>query len=768
MKLDIATAPKRNSFHWKQSQITWEDLLAWAEDPASVKEAGNYVLGAFRETTETHPGRKDPCTGLHRNKMAIVTRSALTLDIDHPGVGLLEKLLEVLAPYQGLIHTTYNSTPDFPRYRVILPTDRDMAPDEYHHAAASLMDRVGAHHFDPGSVQPERYMFKPSAQQPAWFESWTLEGDPIPVGELLADYDPDLTKLPLPRKAMVKRDPFAIDGVIGAFNRMYEIDAVIDEYDLPYESMGEDRWKLVGASSAAGMSLVAPGLVYSHHVNDPAYNQTASAFDLVRLHRFGILDEDLADTPLNKLPSFQMMLDLAAQDPRVLAEQVGLDFSQAMDDQFGSWKLQLRLSPRSGKLIDDIGNWDLIRENDPVFTLLCFNELTMSVESTADLPWRPLSQGGATFAGADRSSLCHYLEREYHIRPARTFVDELIDTTARSRFVNPVRDYLSELVWDGTPRVETALPGVRPTEYTRLVARKVLTAAVARMMDPGVKWDHALVLFGSEGLGKSWWIHRMSKGYTATLGRIDNKDTLIVMQRAWIMVADEGHSLRKADADEQKEFLTRTEDVFRLPYEREAQAHKRHGVIWSTTNDEVFLRRQEGNRRFLIVTCEDKVDFDLLTDHYVDQVWAEAMHMYRSGELLYLADDEGAVAAAEREHFTEEDALGGVLKEFLDTRVPENWTTMSADARAQWVEDRRGGFVPEGTVRQITTCSAQLWVEALGRRFGDHKRTDLLEITTAMKRLPEWKTLRGRQRIPGYGPQLVFVRTTDEDGEDLI
>jgi predicted P-loop ATPase len=463
-----------------------------------------------------------------------------------------------------------------------------------------------------------------------------------------------------------------------------------------------------------------------------------------------------------------MMLDYAAQDPRVLAEQVGLDFSQDMDDQFGSWKLQLRLSPRSGKLIDDIGNWDLIRENDPIFQLLTYNELTMAIEASADLPWRPLTQGGNTFANSDRAALNHYLEREYHLRPSRSFVDELIDIAARSRFFNPVRDYLEELVWDGTPRVETALPGVRPTEYTRLVARKVLTAAVARMLQPGIKWDHTLVLFGDEGLGKTWWIDRMFKGHMATLGRIDNKDTLITMQRSWVMVADEGHSLRKADADEQKEFLTRTEDVFRLPYEREAQAHKRHCVIWSTTNDDIFLRRQIGNRRFLIVTCEDKVDFTKLTDEYVNQVWAEAVHLFRSGERLYLADEEGEAAAAEREHFTEEDALGGVLAEFLDTKVPANWETKSAADRAQWIEDRRSGFVPEGEVRQITTCSAQLWVEALGRRFGDHKRTDLLEITAAMKRLPEWKTLRGRRRIPGYGPQMVFVRTTDEDGEDLI
>src|SRR5699024_12437129 len=88
--------------------------------------------------------------------------------------------------------------------------------------------------------------------------------------------------------------------------------------------------------------------------------------------------------------------------------------------------------------------------------------------------------------------------------------------------------------WDGTPRLEEALPGVVPTDYTRLVARKCLVAAVARVFDPGCKWDHTLIIYGEEGLGKTHWISRMSKGYTAPLGDIRSKDTLLSMQRSWI------------------------------------------------------------------------------------------------------------------------------------------------------------------------------------------------------------------------------------------
>lgn len=761
--LRAITAPRRDSRHWKPTTFTWDDLLGWMEQPASKKEAGGYVLGTFAETTVDHEDRKG-CTATHRSKYAVQERDALTLDVDSPDKGFLEAL-DITLGFRALAHSTWSSSPDGRRYRLIVPLDRPVTPDEYHVTSSVLMDQIGSHQFDPGSVQPERYMFRPSTQDPSWFEWREVDGHLVSVDGLLEDWDPDLSKIPMPSKNRSKRDPYELAGAAGAFNRAYSLEQAIETFELPYEPAGAERWHLVGALGAAGMGAIGDGLVYSHHVADPAGGQACSVFDLVRLHRFGHMDDEAAlGKPVNRRPSHQAMLDLASTDSRVVAELVGLDFDAEMDAHAeDNWKLKLQFNARSGKFLDTIQNWDIVRDHDPVFAGLYYNELTMSVETDQPFPWRPLEQGGAVVRHTDRSQLCHYLEREYHVRPSRTFVDELIDAHAMRRYVNPVKDYLETLEWDGTPRVEECLPGVKPTDYTRMVARKSMTAAVARMMKPGIKWDHTLVLFGDEGLGKSYWIDRMARGYSATLGPIHQKDTLITMQRTWIMVADEGHSLRKADADVQKEFLTRTADVFRMPYERESQVHHRHSVIWSTTNDEIFLRRQAGNRRFLIVQCTERVDFDLLTDEYVDQVWAEAVHLYRQGERLFLEETEGQEAAEVREHFTEEDALGGVIDEFLETLVPEDWDDMSPDQRIQWRLDRANGMGERGTVQQQRTCSAQLWVEALGRRFGDHRRADLLEINASLKRLPGWRSVKGRHRVPGYGPQVIFERIPEEE-----
>lgn len=309
--------------------------------------------------------------------------------------------------------------------------------------------------------------------------------------------------------------------------------------------------------------------------------------------------------------------------------------------------------------------------------------------------------------------------------------------------------------------METCLPGVRPTEYSRLVARKVMTAAVARVMEPGCKWDHMLVIFGSEGLGKSMWIDRMSRGFSAPLGRLDSKDTLLKLHQSWIMTSDEGHIMRQADLDAQKEFITRTVDTFRMPYDREVLAHPRRCVIWGTTNDEQFLQRQEGNRRFLVVKAEEKVDMDMLTDHYIDQVWAEAVASYRAGEQLWLADDESGLAAEVREQHIEETPLVGLIQEYLDTLVPEEWDDMSPEARKLWLLNK-DDFGDEGTepIRQV--CSLQVWVEVLDRRYGDQRRSDLADLNNALKLVPGWKP-GGVRRVKGYGPQRVYIRDTPED-----
>ncbi|WP_418277533.1 hypothetical protein ACNHYB_06165 [Isoptericola jiangsuensis] len=174
LKFPIATAPRKDSKTWTQGWITWDEMLAWLKSPASVKECGGYVLGTF--------------DGERRTRETVVSRAALTLDVDTPDSSFIADAALSLDALL-LWHSTYSSTPDARRYRLVIPTDRVMTPDEYRQAAAVVMHRLGHEQFDPGSAQPERFMYKPSAKKPEWFEGDSLAGDPVRVDDLLAEWE---------------------------------------------------------------------------------------------------------------------------------------------------------------------------------------------------------------------------------------------------------------------------------------------------------------------------------------------------------------------------------------------------------------------------------------------------------------------------------------------------------------------------------------------------------------------------------------------------
>jgi predicted P-loop ATPase len=481
------------------------------------------------------------------------------------------------------------------------------------------------------------------------------------------------------------------------------------------------------------------GLYYSYHAKDPAFRQTCSAFDLVRLHRFGEMDSGVPQgTPVNRRPSHDAMLELASQDARVLKAK----FDDLPEDDV--WQLDLIKDKRGVHVLPVVQNLDLIRDHDPVLQRLRYNEISFSVETTSDLPWRdPEKTGGPVLTETDRGHFGMHLQREYGLKLPRADVDFLVDAAARQRWYNPIVEYLNGLQWDGKARLETCLPGLSEhTEYTRLVARKSLVAAVARALDPGCKWDHTLVIQGPQGMGKSFWVETMSRGWFGQLGKLDDKDTLLAMQRSWIMTSDEAHTLRRADSEQQKEFLTRTQDVFRIPYERSTRPHPRRCVIWGTVNDEVFLRQQEGNRRFLVIKCDGRLDFNVFTETYVDQVWAEAVVKYRAGERLWLNEDETELVLERTEAHVEEDDLFGRISAYLDD---------------------------EDNPRDIV-CTSELWEFALGNFNGRPPTGALRDLFAVMKKMPGWELPPGKRRIGKYGAQRYFVRTESnaDDGSDIL
>ena len=772
---DAAFGSGKRASHWKPARVSWDEIIGWMQKPRSSKDVGGYVFAKLVSRVKLHSGTGKECSGgYHRDNKSLESRSALiVLDIDAAPEGFDADVELLLMGHAYILHTTYSSTPDEPRYRLLVQADRTMAVVEYGQAAESLAQRIAGPgvDIDRRSFAAAQFMYLPATQRPEWFSYWVGQGEPMSVDDLIDSLE-FVAYEDVPTPGRNKRNPFEIDGPIGVFNTVYaDWDELFEVFDLPYESVAEGRWRLKGSSHDGGLTLFSDGLVQSFHANDPAFG-TQNAFDLVRLHRFSEEDEAVKPgTPVNRYPSHASMLDLVTKDPKVIAhmfadaEQTFKDSPDAddVDDDDpahgNDWRIQLNWTKQQRLQGGDLHNWDLIIANDPIFNRLRYNEMTQTVEWTPGrLPWREALED-IEVNDEDRTEFHDYLIRTYRFDAiARELFDRRTDAKAKRHSYYPAREYLDSLRWDGVPRLETCLPGVRPTPYTAWVARKCLVAAVARIYEPGCFWDHTLVLYGDEGVGKSKWISKMANGWSASLpSKIDGVDAMMVMQRSWIVVSDEGHAMKRADFEALKDFLTRTEDTYRKPYARQPLTSKRRAVVWSTTNDETFLRNEVGNRRFLVVRCESTVDFDAMTQEYVDQVWAEAVDLYRSGsEELFVNLAQAEEAALERAHFTEEDVLSGIVVEYLSQMVPADWEFMDRTARNRWYQDKE--FGDPGSVTIDRVCSAELFEIAFNRRLGDDKPGEIPRLTNILKRLDGWAIEGVSDNSGGYGPQLMFYR----------
>lgn len=764
LTLDLSVAPSVSSRRWEAATLTWERLVDRAHNPESVKDCGGYVAGRLKGTA--------------RRKGQVEYRSAVTLDADAAS----ETLPALVAGLglRALVHSTYSHTRAHPRYRVVIPImGPGLSEEEYPRVARGLIEALGEAQFDPGSTQPERLMFWPATANPDEYEVVECQGETATAQGLLRDFG-GLGPMPdhMPGS---KRDPMGLPGVAGAFNRVYDMARAVETFHLPYDPVeGEpNRWHYTPAESEGGVIVYPDGYVFSNHASDPAYGRALSLFDLVALHVYG--GEDRAagvpqSTAPADRPSIQRAMREFAARPEIVTELVAADFADVDGDEDGArglpeWVLEFHLRPKTGKPLDDVHNWDLLMRHDPVLCGLARNDMDLTTVTRRQFPWRAVEAGkDDALTNADRAQISAHLQRAYNMpRPAQEQLNGVIDMVAQDNAFHPVVEYLESLEWDGVSRVETYLPGAADA-YTRRVARLVAVQAVARALDPGVKVDNCLILTGRQGLGKSWFVETMARGWTCTLGPIEGsglRDTVMAMTRSWVTVADEGFAMKKADAEALKQFVTLTHDVIRPPYAREHVKLPRRQVIWGTTNDAVFLRAQEGNRRFLIVEVAEKLDFGKYSDEYVNQVWAEAVHIWKTSRdkyglkdnpELFLSSEEEAAAESVRSMATEEDSMTGLIQAYLDTLVPENWVEMSPEERISWLRDEEQGIV-SGTHPIDVVCSLEIWEIALGRERGKHSRVDILQITNALKQLPGWfGPMPKPTRLPFYGPQRVFAR----------
>ena len=523
--------------------------------------------------------------------------------------------------------------------------------------------------------------------------------------------------------------------MVGAFCRTYYIREAIDKFlkDVYEPSAMEGRYDYIPADSSAGVIIIDEKFSYSFHATDPACGQLLNAFDVVRVHKFP------EDDPKK---SFKAMAKFASED-----EEVKL----------------LIFKDKSLQLKNTLRNLTLILENDPNLKDIVFNQHLDGMEIKGDVPWRHPSK---FWRDADDAQLISYVDENYGTFYQRNF-DIAVAKVTDDRSYHPILEFLQALPeWDKVERVDTLLIdylGAADNKYVRAVTRKTLCAAACRVLNPGCKFDTMLVLNGSQGIGKSTLIARLGgEWFSDSLSLNDTKDKTAAekLQGYWILEIGELAGLRKAEVETLRSFLSRQNDIYRASFGKRTTPHPRQCVFFGTTNAESgYLRDTTGNRRFWPVKTlggGSKCSWDI-TREEVLQIWAEVMHYVKEGEKLYLDPEVEALAKAEQREAMESDEREGLVREYLDALLPDNWDDMDTFERRNFLDGTgKADIGKKGTIRRTQVCNMEIWCECFGKERSNLKRADSNELSGILVKLG-WVRLDRKERVANYGPQFIFV-----------
>lgn len=785
----IATGRSRSARSWKSEKMTWSALADKLAEPTVTNE----TAAEYAKMSKADQGQKKDVGGFvggyipnkgRRIRGAVKERYLITLDADNPGEDFIVDLDMELGGMEYVLYSTHSHTADNPRYRVIIPVDRPMTPDEYQAVSRRIADNIGIEFFDPSTHQAERLMYWPSHPKDVEYVYLHSEGSLVSVDTYLSTYRDwrDTSLWPTSDKELQIRldaakkqgNPLEKKGLIGAFCRCYSITEAIHKF-LPevYEPTAvDDRYTYVAGSSVGGLVIYDNDtFAYSNHATDPISGKLVNAFDLVRIHLFG--DKDPADeTSVTKLPSYKDMIDFVNEDgaaPIQLDKErmADMDFEDITDDDEDFLSKLKR--DKNGTPESDVFNCLVVLKQDPSLKgKIRLDEFAHRLVVIDDLPWRGKDET-PYWTDTDDACLRNYFATKYLIKGKGIIDDALQEVTQDNKF-HPVRQYLTGLTWDGECRLDTLFMdyiGAEDTEYIRAVTRKWMCGAVARVMDPGFKFDTAIVLYGSQGLGKSLILERLGrKWFNNSLVDIKTKDALEQIQGSWIVELAELAPTYKNDNEIVKAFISRTSDRFRSPYGRRTEEYPRQCVFAGSTNNLMFLKDRTGNRRFWPITGDKdrktKNSWDLSKDE-IDQLWAEAFRYWSEGEPLVL---EGALeeeALRIQLSHTEGGELVGLIEEYLDMLLPEDWESMDIYDRRDYVANY-GDDDHCGSVQRERVCALEIWCEVLGgdrKNLQNAKAREIIDILQSIKGWSPYSKSVGKMRFGKmYGVQRAFVRDT--------
>lgn len=742
---------------------------------------------------------------------AVTSKSLITLDIDNisPDIDFLDLVQNnsFLKPYEYIIHSTAKHFPKHQRYRLIIPLEEALTEDialKYEciarHVANTIMD---ISKFDKTAFDDTHLMLYPVIAQdtpPKYYTYYHNETNNFLNSlDILSQYNyhdrytfvgverPTVQELPPTPQKLYNSSSDLITSRDKDNLRIYIAQELQENnISVPDVTSTKKFGCVCGSSDACnfGRGYVCNCFSSNHDSRLGKRGNGVYTYDIFDLYAYTHnLDtsRDFIKICYELSRKYNITLENSEQVERFLYKPTAIDGFQGVrnnttvahhngngnnstSSNVPEWYNLLRISQK-GNIISSLHNIKTILQNDDTYKgKIEYNELT-NMRTFNRTDWEDVHE----------SMIKLYLEEQYNLCVSVENINHVCNIIEYNNRYHPIREHLSQLKWDGIPRVNTVFSdflGAKNDIYTQKVASITFIGAVARIFQPGIKYDTCTVFVGRQGLGKSKFISKLAINqdwFTDGVTTFDGKEFYESIQGKWLVELGEGTAFQKSIKERSKQAIASQQDSYRKPYARNPITLKRQCIFFGTTNNYDFLKDETGDRRYYPIDVDRRnatknMDTEL-TPKYVNQLWAEALERYKQGEEIYITDGNILTIAEQeqRNHF-DENPLQSDIYNFLDILLPppQEWYSMTLEQRKIYIQAVQSG---EDTLKSLRRASVyrrdrvsikEIMCELYGYELNQPiERKISLDISRSLTALGWHKTGKA-ERINPYGLQRIF------------
>ncbi len=401
-----------------------------------------------------------------------------------------------------------------------------------------------------------------------------------------------------------------------------------------------------------------------------------------------------------------------------------------------------------------------IKSSSPVNVLLSFkaddqlgqylkrNEFSQEYELTHDIKIGQTELKKGELPSSFNSVVTVYFENVLGIVYSDRAFKAGFETFMSERSYNPVKEYMDKVgdVWDGRERIAHMMQTYIGADDTPLISKITemwLVGAVAKVYDPYVKFDYVLDLVGGQGVGKTSLLQKLGGAwYTDSVTDFSNKDNYDIMLKSLIVNDDEMVASNRMSFAEVKAFISKTSLRYRKPYMSKTEEFAKNFVLARTTNQKEYLKDKTGERRFLPVLAHadhQKKHPMEIKQEVIDQIWGEAVTLYKQGFDLMFDEETEDDLNDYREVFMYRDEIEQQVLEYLDMPVPSHWGRMSAQQQRQYTMkyfDNDPSF-EKGSAQLTKVSTREMMFNLFLKSSTDRKLAS--KINNIMNNLPDWE-----------------------------